>query len=639
MILTLVANLSTPNDHLIKRLNKDSIHRDKLSPQIQQVAISKLFFQVHCFDPEIQNKFEEFLKKQRKKGKEDNQRQASVFLHLHGFQSKVNSHYIESLKLNFSEIFRDAKYVEIILESYSKYIFDSNFYQNPQALGLLTFWIQINMHYLALGDILSELFLLDMQTTSHFFKNLKADEQAILKPFLEDHSQIQCMHKNMTAFLQAVSDYDAKKYWKAKTKAVSDPSLIGKKIALITERNGGGHIAQAKAIEEFLKQQGFFLQTIEFELIGKSFDPLNKNQIKFDDGSEATQGEVYNKLSAQGKEPFQASFLNSYAFFLSQQYPELYLKNEIKFLMKKLRRMQPDLILNNLPYNPTFYPLPFRLNCPMEIIHPDFVFHPACVSLYQRQQDLPSYLRLLGFGVPCADPIIFPDTVNSCDPSIHIVGFPTRRSFTPIKDPDKIKALRQKYEIQEGHLVYSISRGFLGALEHLKECVDQLIDSQTAPCLPVDVIVICGENIESKAFLENYTQAFPQPTKPLTFHILGLMTAEQMNEIFQISNISDIKAGGGTSQEFLVSVGLEGSTRRAISNPAYPWEKPNATYLEKTGLAKIYDPSNPDQKDKIALLNELIGQPSIPAPLVDWKQGLLEMIKLRIQSNSMREQE
>lgn len=586
-------------------------------------STERFFDLVQCHDHNTQISFLEVVKNRM------SLRRGNAQIGLFSLQTAISGRDQEILKC-FQQCMRtfyqDIKYVDVILESFKKHIYQT-LSGNSKALTVAINWIAFHATTLPVCAHLLDDLEKDLHCGSPFYEFLN---QKNLDDHLPHFRQIEDHKSILQRFLNEIFDYDDKKYWKSKNSAQAIDGLSGHKIVVLTEKNGGGHLSQAKAIEEFLKKAGHIIQTIHVDQLELHYDPLYLNNIKFEDGSRVSISDIYNKLTAQNKELILANHLDAYAFFLREKYPELYPYDRSRWLMKELRKFQPDLILCNLPYNFPLVNLAYRLRCPLELIHCDYEFHPYALSSFRLQQKLPLEYRLVGFGMPSDDSFIFPDDIDLNDPSIHIVGFPTRSAFKPITDLNRIEEIKKSYGVDSKSIVYSISRGLLGALEHLKEPIDDLLNSAEQDTNLVEVIVVCGENKDSKAFLECYLKDYPTPEKPFKFHILGLQNASQMNEIFQISDIPDFKAGGVSSNEFIVTVDPQGCTKRAIVTPAYPWEHCNAKYLEKIGLARVLDLKSESKPLRGQLIKELVGQPPIKVKIVDWKSALSATIEKMI---------
>src|SRR5262249_23178874 len=132
-------------------------------------------------------------------------------------------------------------------------------------------------------------------------------------------------------------------------------------------------------------------------------------------------------------------------------------------------------------------------------------------------------------------------------------------------------------------IVCKLAMGANGLAIDIKKILKRIVREEKRLKRPLNVFVICGKNEDLKEQLKHYSRAKGK----ITISIMGFLEEKQMADIDRVSDVWITKPGGSTSAELV-------QTQKQMLyeiNPAHPWERCNAHYLESLHLAKKLTPN------------------------------------------------
>ncbi|HSX38523.1 MAG TPA: hypothetical protein VLE95_06805 [Chlamydiales bacterium] len=313
-------------------------------------------------------------------------------------------------------------------------------------------------------------------------------------------------------------------------------------------------------------------------------------------------------------------------------------------LLEKLKlhilELHPDLIISTRTYVADDVALA-SLGIPFRMIHTNFEVSLFLKTLYGR---IPS--EFIRFWMPSLKPSVFKslfewhhashlynenddfDTLlqkisnllhvppNTLEKQFEEFGYAVRPEFYPIEDENRLAALRAKWKISAEEIPIFISMGKYGS-GAIKWIFNTLRNSTTD--LPLKYLFLCGKNHSLKSELE--TELSKMNSLADHFAVYGALSANEMNEIMNVSLLGISKTGSASSGEALVV------HRHLLIMNYYLWETANADHLVKTGLATQYTETLPLMKQVEACLKKELFSRKAFNPFEDWQSHLTHHLK------------
>ncbi|NGX41826.1 MAG: Processive diacylglycerol beta-glucosyltransferase [Chlamydiae bacterium] len=537
-----------------------------------------------------------------------------------------HEHYQKALRKVLADELHDSAYVEHILKAFAHHIL-SQAVCDRDVVFAISIWIVRWQQWLALGPHLLQTLEKDFADgggiyTDRWIKrgnleDLKRARDRLLTPQAK---------RAISMFLQEVAHYSTRVHEKYPRR-----SKRKQHITFITERNGGGHDAVRRGAVPHLIELGYEVDVVNLHEIREKYDPLARNEVQFEDGTKMSVNETYSQWFAHGRESNLTLLMGNWEIFCKTEFPDRYPDNSNCDLLERMLANQTDLVISTLHFRDDLHNLAWRANVQWMVVHCDYSINSECVKQRAQQMLLPERLRLMRFGISDSKVHGLPEDICfATETAIKIVGLPALDRFSPITDERAIENLRKKWGIHDSNKVYKISRGLLGVKEHLALAVNRFLLSKEHYDKPWDVVVVCGENKEAQKKLQEMTRDYPKEGYPYHFHILGKLSGDEMAELSQIEDINNFKAGGGSSAEFLQSLGNGGRPKFGVAVPHYEWEKCNAEFVEKKGVGVLFDPKDPDPPDIVEELKKADSLEAKPLSLVDWKTELAAAVAERM---------
>ncbi len=335
-----------------------------------------------------------------------------------------------------------------------------------------------------------------------------------------------------------------------------------KKITILfTGAYGGGHKAPTMAIKNYLEEKGFTIQLIDVDERENRYSPEVDGYTKAD-----IYAEVYQKLN----DPVKAKEL-SRKISKAQPIEDRRFLGDIR---EEVAAFGPKHILAVAHHKPRLAYISYVLGIPMTYIHTDHGFRPMLSSILAEQKRLKK--PLIKFGM-IGDDKLFKAKKETKRQLVRI-DFPVRPSFQPVST-NKLKSLRKKLNIEHNAYVVKVAMGQNGLAKDIKKILVRMLEEEKKLKNPLYVFVVCGKNEQLKKDLTPFASARGK----IHIKILGFLEEKEMAEIDRASDVWITKPGGSTSAELL-------ETQKQMLyeiNAAHHWEKSNAAYLKKFGLAKM----------------------------------------------------
>lgn len=330
--------------------------------------------------------------------------------------------------------------------------------------------------------------------------------------------------------------------------------LTTKKILVLSNKGGGGHLSSAEAVKKALSNP-YYEVDIDF-----SFDQMSGNDFfnQFQKNGNVDLLEQLTKMQEVAEwtcVPFQIRPL----------------------LIKKLNEFKPDLIISVFPIgNKTTWELAKLAKIPMLVLTTDI----ACQHFFRNFEDPGKDFHV---GIPFDDPLIKSQLPKFKDHHFEVIGYPLREAFgkSAIEMSSKIKEIRQELNIKDDDKIVLVMMGAQGVGNLVSEY------SKTIACSPfvyehtIHVVALCGSD-EKKNETEKYCSHATNPQ--VTMHALGRKDADYIAALMRMGNVLVSKPGGSTVNEAIAS-GIF-TLFNSSANRALPWEEGNMNYTIAKGLGE-----------------------------------------------------
>lgn len=329
-----------------------------------------------------------------------------------------------------------------------------------------------------------------------------------------------------------------------------------KKILIFTTQGGGGNIAAAHAITEYLEPEFCVGSICVFSNLLQSVDFLNK--LRWDNKSTI---DSYNYLAQRNWH----RLLNMCAYFGSRYY---FLRKQTinKLFEQYLTTYKPDLVISVAPIiNNNLLKVAKKLSIPFLLISSDLD-----ISNYLFGIQNPHYDKFK-IGLAYEDtPIQHKLVDHKIDERyVSYVGFPVKKA---IWEPHNRKAIKKTFNIPEGKPVILLMMGSQGS-NTLYEFSKQLAKIQT----PVHIVIVLGKSNHLTQKLHRVW--FP---KHISHTIIGF--TDRIPELMSVANLLITKSGSVTVNESIyahVPMLLDGTST------VLHWESFNHDFVKRHGLGKI----------------------------------------------------
>ncbi len=396
-------------------------------------------------------------------------------------------------------------------------------------------------------------------------------------------------------------------------------------VVVLTTTCSGGNLSIANALTEYLGSiKGVKVIQIDTEDIAKEVDPVIM----------ATSTLTYEGIYAN---IFQKT--NDFSVILgrkelNREIHRYIPSNFLSVLKEQIIKLQPDLIISTRSYLTEDIALS-TLGVPFRMMHVDFELCSSLNSYYRKvptnsirfwlHSFRPSMFKPLFQAYDCLD-LYSPDDsletmmekmsqflqvpLKEFKEQFEVIGYPASSTFYHIENWDMLNNLRDKWGVLEKEIPVFIMMG-KHSTGGSKRVFNALLNSETK--LSLKYIFICGKNEKLKDDLE-LTLSTKDKVLAGRFHILGLLSPKEMNEIMNISCLGISKSGASSVIEIMATKGY------ALLMHSYPWEKINGSLLVEMGGALQHDSTRPLMEQIEQCLKN--SQKKILCDLNRWQENL-----------------
>lgn len=395
-------------------------------------------------------------------------------------------------------------------------------------------------------------------------------------------------------------------------------------VLILTTTASGGNLSVANAMVEFLSKQGIHCIVLDSETVAKETD-----LVMLATGA-TTYDEIYARDFQQNNRGVSALIQRD---LLSKQLGK-YLPSRFGLELKeRARQLHPDLILSTRSYTLDDVQL-CTLGIPFRIIHCDYELSILLQDLYGKIEP-----EMLKFWMPSVEPRVFlpqftkanrldlydeRDTLETLLQKLAEItkqplsviqgqfeqfGYPISSDFHLIEN---LEPLREKWKIlpEEIPVLVSMGKNGVGLME---EIYDEL--SGYEQTLPVKYIFVCGRNEHLKNKLEQKARSNSR------FSIIGLVSAQEMNELMNLCPVTLSKPGGAVSTEVLTT------GTYLLMMGTHPWEEANGAKVKNSGLGQKTTEGVPLVLQVEECLEKAQTQGRVPHANGEWKEKLMECIE------------
>lgn len=363
-----------------------------------------------------------------------------------------------------------------------------------------------------------------------------------------------------------------------------------KKILILTNQLGEKRVSDA--ILGHLQKMGRDVSLIDVEQIERPSDVFLLYS------GTMSEPEIHTIVNVQQNNAERAKSL----WYCSSVAKKFIPDDSIAPVVKRVKELNPCLILSTRWTAPNEAAIAARLNIPMKIVHCDFGFTPHFKEGFRNAS-------LVQFYVPSLDIANLPKDAR--DDEIQVLGYPIREE---IKKSDDVISIKKAWNIALDDKVIFIMMGSEGSCKERLRGLITKMKTQADKLPSVQVIIVCGNNVQMRTEVQKITAE--TQAKSMKFKVLGWTDGQAMSDIYNMADLYIGKLGGSTTGE-LIYMGIP-----ALGFAEYEPEKMNLPYLVKRGLTKELDDDNLIDQINAAFNSKMIST----TPLVDWKQRLTQLI-------------
>ena len=391
-----------------------------------------------------------------------------------------------------------------------------------------------------------------------------------------------------------------------------------KNILIITSMAGGGHLATAQALLEYLNETQY-----------------TPHLVITDDLS---NGDPYHIISGKSIESIytdieqsQGDIERAYAYYdFVDYFLPCFIKNEKNYdLRNRIKKIKPFLILNTLSRRVEFVSNSFSYKIPQLVLSTDYdVLEPADPILNYGSNDL---LRL---ALPNVYTSVTSDArkrwssslvknleslrVSYEHSSFYELGYPVRKDINRFST-EEIKKIKTEFGVKEDERVVLIMMG-AGGKQSIYSIVKKISELSHSN---IRTFVFAARNKKLKTDLERAIGKLRTPiSKKIT--VLSFIEATDLSKYYNIADVLISKPGGSATAEVL-EIELP-----IIMHDLNNGEKLNKVYLQNSNLGKFAKVEEDIPKLLHDMLNEKPKMKASYKPL-DWRSNLDKYIEHIIQ--------
>lgn len=376
-----------------------------------------------------------------------------------------------------------------------------------------------------------------------------------------------------------------------------------KRVMILTEDGGGGHITASNSIELILKLENFEVLT---------YKPLINRR----------GNQLYNKYQ-QNDEWLKAWWLTMLQTPVEWLASYLPLSYDLK---EKVHTFCPELIISVFPLaNSMTFSIAKSMNIPMLVIPTDLEMRHFFNGFYN-----PGTSFKIGLAFDDED-LINPVRKRFGNENFIVTGFPLRPEFgIPSHEMQSdMDAIRSEIGAKSKDKIAILMMGAQGSGQIISNYISKIV--QNLPELAdgsLHITALCGKN---ENLLESFQKnASNKPKSSVLVHALGFKSARYVAALMRTADVIITKPGGSTVNEAIAS-----EIFTLFHAPKYisKWERGNMEYVERKGWGERIQPLSFLSQLTAALDRGRVEIPHVPGR--QFKDRLLSTVKNMINARSL----
>lgn len=519
--------------------------------------------------------------------------------------------YSSALEEKLSTKLKDPDYAKLIVDSYQKHILPV-LRRRPDSENLEALWDKYLLSYCQLLGI-------NADKSYGLFLNKPSSKE--FKEFIRSHS-LHCY-----SFFMEIKKHEEE--------LQSNYQKNSRTVVILSSSSGGGHVVTAHAIKEFMERNSYKVTILDPDELVRNKDPLILGGFTYKK-LPITMGEVYSHIFQQDDNLELAKKIWKKGEKIRKYQPEATMKEAIK----RIRELKPSLLFSVATQHSEHTSIANRTGTPLKFVHTDYGFNNALLPLVDKVSG-----KLIKFWVNAEDPEILhldQGVLQGLKMNIHdheppesyenmlknlkekdvvqVCGFPIRSSFKRETSAENIRKIKAEMGVPHDHHVVLIAMGKFGIASHLSKYMKLFTDPNNEYNKPIELVIICGKNLELKSFLEEENKnSRSNAHKHVNVRLEGFLEEEKMARYYKIADLLISKPGGATSAE------VSEMALPFLAPHAHAWEWPNLSHLERHGLGEVLLPHVrfSDQINKLLIKKRT----DIDKP-IDWQQRFMALAHL-----------
>src|SRR5690554_3483050 len=319
------------------------------------------------------------------------------------------------------------------------------------------------------------------------------------------------------------------------------------RILIMTAPYGNGHFSVSNSIIEELKKYDD-VEYIVYDIYSEDYPVTTKFVNKF-------YMSTYKKGLSQ----------QAYRFFyygsdkiLNLKVAKPYVNFGLKKMLKKVKEVEPDLILNTFPVTCTYLLKEYGFNVPVYTVITDYFANSNWIS---------SEIRLHFLATEnVSNQLISRGIVKN---QYRVTGIPIKPIYYEEYDDKEINKLKEKYQIENNKKVVLLVAGAHGVVPNISKIVSYITDEDN-----LELMVVCGKN---KHLYKKLKRKFSKHKNLRIYEFVY-----NLHELMRISDLMITKPGGITMTES-ANIGIP----VVLYRPVYGQELENAIYFNSMRAATI----------------------------------------------------
>lgn len=319
------------------------------------------------------------------------------------------------------------------------------------------------------------------------------------------------------------------------------------RILILTAPYGNGHYSVSNSIIEVIKKRSD-IEYIIYDIYTEDFPIITKIVNKF-------YMSTYKKGLSQ----------QAYRFFyygsdklLNLKIAKPYVNFGFRKMIKKIKEVQPDMILNTFPVNCTYNLKSEGIDIPVYTVITDYFANSNWISKEIRlhflaTENVSNQLKIRGVE----------------EEQYRITGIPIKPIYYEDINEEQIKNLKEKFNIENGKKVVLLVAGAHGVVPNVSKIVSYITNEDN-----IELLVVCGKNARL------YKKLKRKFSKQKNLQIFEFVY--NLHELMHISDLMITKPGGITMTE-AANIGIP----VVLYRPVYGQELENAIYFNSMRAATI----------------------------------------------------